>query len=397
KAHLGLRPLALSEASREAARFMLTILSDDDALLGRVAQLGARCGLKTTPGAITPFQGAGSDRLTMGTLAAGPRAGFEKMFEVLAASGVAEEADLARRGDSAMMEFSAPRDIVCGSVTVRAGSLAASARPLVMGILNVTPDSFSDGGRYASAEAAVARGVEMVEQGADILDVGGESTRPGSARVDAETEIARVAPVIEALASRVKAPISIDTTKAVVARRAAAAGATIVNDISGLAMDGEMAGAVADLGLPVVLNHLRGVPETMQAFPDYEHIVLEVLLELAARCRAAKEAGIAASKILVDPGFGFGKRAGDNYTLLRHLGVFRALGAPILAGVSRKSFLGAATGRAVADRAASTIAAEVIAATAGAEILRTHQPRETIDALRVARAAFGHPSDEALP
>ncbi|MBI3448876.1 MAG: dihydropteroate synthase [Acidobacteria bacterium] len=295
------------------------------------------------------------------------------------------------------MEFSAPREIVCGKVTLRAASLAAGGRPLVMGILNVTPDSFSDGGRYATTEAAVARGVELVEQGADILDVGGESTRPGSARVDAATEIARAVPVVEALAVRVKAPISIDTTKALVARRAASAGATIVNDVSGLAMDPEMAGAVADLGLPVILNHLRGVPETMQALADYQHVVLQVLLELAARCRAAKEAGIAASKIVVDPGFGFGKRPADNYTLLRHLGVFRALGAPILAGVSRKSFLGAATGRAVADRAAATLAAEVIAASAGAEILRTHQPRETIDALHVARAAFGHLPGDTLP
>jgi len=392
KSSLGLRSMAMAEVGREAGRCVLAILSDSEELQARVAQLGARAGLKVTAGAITPLHPSGGDDgslIVTGSLVTGPRPGFDKIFEVLGASGVATEKSLARSGDAALDEAPGSRDLVCGRFTLKPSTLAGGGRPLVMGVLNATPDSFSDGGRYGSVEAAVARGIEMAEQGADILDVGGESTRPGSSRVETETEAGRAVPVIAALAGRVSVPISIDTTKAEVARRAIEAGATLINDISGMTSDPMMPALAASLGLPVILNHIRGVPRTMQESPSFEHVVLQVLLELALRVRAAGEAGVAPSKIIVDPGAGFGKRPADNFALIRHLGVFRALGAPVLIGVSRKSFLGAATGRPVSDRRAATLAAEVFAAASGAEILRTHEPAETIDALKVARAISG--------
>jgi len=399
KGSLGLRPMALSEVGREADRCVLAVLSDDEDLLARIAQLGGRCGLKVAPGAITPMAPAGSvapDRgptrsrgFVSGSLVSGPRSGFDKLIEVLAASGVAIEAALARGGDVALLETPPVRTIVCGATTLKLSSLAAGGRPLVMGVLNVTPDSFSDAGRYADPSAAIARGLEMAGEGADLLDVGGESTRPGSSPVTAEEESRRAVPVIEALAKRSTVPISIDTTKAEVARRAVEAGASIVNDISGMTMDPMMPALVAGLGVPVILNHIRGVPKTMQESPSFRHVVLEVLLDLAVRVREARSAGVAASKIIVDPGLGFGKRVEDNFAILRHLGVFRALGAPILAGVSRKSFLGAVTGKPVQERLAATLAAEVLAAATGAEILRTHAPRETADALKVAQGVSG--------
>jgi dihydropteroate synthase len=181
-------------------------------------------------------------------------------------------------------------------------------------------------------------------------------------------------------------PISIDTTRAEVARRAVAAGASLINDISGLTMDPAMAPAAAELAVPVVLNHIRGVPKTMQGSPAYEHVVLEVLVELAGRVRSAREAGIAPSRIIVDPGIGFGKKAEHNLALLRHLRALRALEAPILAGVSRKSFLGTITGRPVTERGSASIAAEILAALGGAEIIRTHAPAATVDALKVVQA-----------
>jgi dihydropteroate synthase len=386
--NLGLRPMAMAEVGREAGRCVLAILSDDEDLHGRIAQLGTRCGLKVTAGAITPIHPDGSPLLVTGSLVTGSRGGFDKLFEVLAASGIAEEAALARSGDVELLESRPARELICGNVTLRPASLG-TGRPLVMGVLNATPDSFSDGGRYATTESAVERGIEMAGQGADILDVGGESTRPGAAGVDAATESGRVVPVIEALAGKVKIPISIDTTKSEVARRAIEAGATIVNDISGLAMDPEMPALAASLGVPVILNHIRGVPRTMQESPSFHHVVLEVLLELALRVKAAREAGIPASRIIVDPGIGFGKRPGDNFALVRHIGLFRSLGGIVLAGVSRKSFLGAVTGRAVGERLPATLAAEVIAAASGAEILRTHEVGPTLDALKIAQALVG--------
>jgi dihydropteroate synthase len=387
--------MALAEGGRETDRPSLAILSDDDHLLARVAELARRCGLTDSYGAIAPPRpspeppregtGYAIRTLVLGTLVSGPRAGLEKMFELLAASGEARELRLARAGEEALAGI-VSRELRCGQRVLRASRLDRGGRPLVMGILNVTPDSFSDGGRYADPEAAIARGVEMEAQGADIIDVGGESSRPGSEPISLEEESRRVLPVIEALAARVGVPVSIDTTKAEVARRGVGAGATMINDISGMTADLLMSGLVASLRVPVVLNHIRGVPKTMQEIPSYQHVVLEVLLELAVRIRAAREAGVEASRIIVDPGIGFGKRLEDNLALIRHLGVFDALGCPILVGVSRKSFLGAVTGKGPAERFPATLAAEVIAAAAGAEILRTHEPAATRDALKLAGA-----------
>jgi dihydropteroate synthase len=387
--------MALAVMSREGDLPFLVVLADDEDLLVRAGQVGARCGLKVTPGAIAPPHPAEATRalpvLVWGSLVLGPRSGFDKLFEVLTLSGDPDEAALARAAETALADPPA-HEIRCGGRTLRAASLDAGGRPLVMGILNVTPDSFSDGGRYAEPAAAVARGEEMASQGADILDVGGESTRPGSSPVPAAEEIRRVLPVVEALAVKGAAPVSIDTTKAEVARAAVGAGASMINDVSGMTMDPGMPAVAAELKVPVVLNHIRGVPRTMQDSPRYEHVVLEVLLDLAVRVRAARLAGVAPSQILVDPGLGFGKRPEDNLALLRHFAVFRSLGCPVLAGASRKSFLGAVTGRGVRDRAAATLAAEVLAAAAGAHILRTHDPASAVDALKVAQAVAHPPS-----
>jgi dihydropteroate synthase len=258
-----------------------------------------------------------------------------------------------------------------------------------MAILNVTPDSFSDGGRFAEASVAIERGRELADQGADILDIGGESTRPGAEAVGLEEESARVMPVIEGLAGAIPIPMSIDTTKSEVARRALAAGAAIINDISGMTMDPMMAPLAAGSETLVILNHIRGLPRTMQESPDYRHVVLEVLLDLASRVRAVRAAGVDSARIIIDPGIGFGKRVEDNLSLLRHLGSISSLGSPVMVGVSRKSFLGALTGRAVAGRGAGTAAAEAIAALAGAEIIRTHDPAGARDAIAVAAGLAG--------
>jgi len=402
------RPMILTELSREAGHPSLMILSDDDDLLARAGQIALRCGVKVTGGAIAPPHpvvqessggapveahpppgpGPAYPLHISGSLLFGPRAGFEKVFEVMAVSGDPDEALLARSIETTL----APppdHEIHCGDRVLKPASIDRGGRPLIMGILNVTPDSFSDGGRFADPAAAIARGEEMAAQGADIIDVGGESTRPGSQSVPAEEEIRRVLPVIETLASRAGAPISIDTTKAEVARRAVAAGATIINDISGMTIDPGMPATAADLEVPVVLNHIRGVPRTMQDAPCYQHVVLEVLLDLAVRVQAARDAGVDSARIVIDPGIGFGKRPSDNFALLRHLPVFRSLGCPILVGVSRKSFLGSATGRPVTERSHATVAGEFFAALAGAEIIRTHDPAAATDALKMALSLRG--------
>lgn len=405
RAALGLRPMALTEMSREADRPSLAILSDDDDLLVRVDQIGRRSGLKVTPGAIAPTHtsrdsGAGNEstalspgrgnsaRALSGSLVFGPRAGFEKVLEVLAVSGDKDEAALALSIERALSGPPA-REIPWRAGVLRLSALEQGGTPLVMGILNVTPDSFSDGGRFADPQAAIARGLQMAGEGASIIDVGGESSRPGAESVPADEEIRRVVPVIGGLAAELQVPISIDTTRSEVARRAVASGASVINDISGLTMDPQMAAVAAELGVPVMINHIRGVPKTMQESPTYDHVVLEVLVELAGRVRAAREAGIAASRIIVDPGIGFGKRSEDNLALLRHLPALRALEAPILAGVSRKSFLGAITGRSVSERTSASLAAEVLAAIGGADIIRTHEPAAAIDALKVVKAFHG--------
>jgi len=250
-----------------------------------------------------------------------------------------------------------------------------------MGIVNVTPDSFSDGGRHFDAARAIAHGRQLVEEGADLLDIGGESSRPGAQSVSAEEELRRVLPVIEALAG-VGVPLSVDTVKPEVMRRAAAAGASVINDIAALQAPGALEAAAAS-DAAVCLMHMQGEPRTMQADPSYGDVVAEVRDFLAARVAAAQAAGIAAERIVVDPGFGFGKRLAHNLALLRHLGQFADLGACVLAGLSRKSMLGEITGRKVSQRDTASVAAALLAARNGARILRVHDVAATKDALAV--------------
>ena len=264
-----------------------------------------------------------------------------------------------------------------------------------MGVLNVTPDSFSDGGRYADREAAVAHGVAMRAEGADIVDVGGESTRPGADRIDAQTEIGRVLPVVRELTAA-GVPVSIDTSRAAVAVEALAAGAVLVNDVSGGLADPAMAKVVADAGCPWVLMHWRGHSRDMQRLALYQDVVAEVRAELSLRVDEALAAGVAPDQIIVDPGLGFAKTAGHNWRLMAHLDALRALGYPVLVGASRKSYLGRllagpdGTPRPVDERGAATVATSVLAVAAGAWGVRVHDVRDTVDAIRVWQAMRAH-------
>ena len=259
------------------------------------------------------------------------------------------------------------------------------ALPRVMGILNVTPDSFFDGGRHDDPDRAVERGRTLAAEGADIVDVGGESTRPGARAVDASVEIARVVPVVEALAAE-GIPVSVDTSKPEVMRAALAAGASMVNDVRALLEPGAME-VVASSDAAVCLMHMRGTPESMQVETAYAHVVAEVRDFLARRAAACERAGIARNRIVVDPGFGFGKGVAENLALLRRLRDLVAAGYPVLAGLSRKSTIGAITGRSPGDRLAGSLAAALTAVERGAAIVRVHDVRETVDALRVYAAA----------
>jgi dihydropteroate synthase len=258
-------------------------------------------------------------------------------------------------------------------------------RPRIMGIVNVTPDSFSDGGHHAGTEAAVAHGLKLDEEGADLLDVGGESTRPGAREVPVEEELARVLPVIERLARETALPISIDTSKPEVMRAAIAAGAGLVNDVRALQAEGAL-DAVAGSRAAVVLMHMQGEPRVMQQAPHYEDVVGEVHSFLAQRIFACEMSGIAKSRIAIDPGFGFGKSIEHNLALLRQLARFTELGVPVLAGLSRKSMLGTLTGRDVLSRVHASVAAAVIAAQHGARLIRVHDVAATRDALAVWQA-----------
>ena len=250
-----------------------------------------------------------------------------------------------------------------------------------MGIVNVTPDSFSDGGYHASTVAAIAHARQLVADGADILDIGGESTRPGAAAVSTQEELDRVLPVIEGLHD-ISVPISIDTWKQQVMRAALAAGASMVNDINALQEKGAL-DAIAGSGAAVCLMHKQGVPQTMQQQPHYADVIAEVSVFLHERIAAVEAAGVARDRIVIDPGFGFGKTLAHNLDLLRELETFCALGVPVLAGLSRKSMLGAITGRDVNERLAASVAAALLAVQRGAAIVRVHDVRETVDALKV--------------
>jgi dihydropteroate synthase len=263
----------------------------------------------------------------------------------------------------------------------------------IMGVINVTPDSFSDGGRYLDAEAAVAHGLQLEAEGATLLDVGGESTRPGAAPVPEAEELRRVIPVIEGLiGSGSRAQVSIDTSKAGVAVRALAAGASLVNDVTALRGDPKMAGVVADAGADCCLMHMLGDPRTMQRDPHYDDVVGEVKAFLEERTAFAVRAGIALERILLDPGIGFGKTVAHNLELLRRLDELVALGRPVVIGTSRKSFLGRLTGRkAPDDRVAATIATNVIAYERGARVFRVHDVAPVRDALVVTAATVTAP------
>ena len=261
------------------------------------------------------------------------------------------------------------------------GRVLALERPLIMGIVNVTPDSFSDGGRFLEPSAALEHARRLIDEGADILDIGGESTRPGSAAIPESEEIARVVPVLEALRTS-GVVLSVDTSKPGVMRAALDAGAAIVNDVCALQAPGALdAVAASDCG--VVLMHMQGSPRTMQLNPHYTDVVGEVRDFLRGRIAAATARGVTAARIAVDPGFGFGKTVEHNFELLGQLAALTKLGVPVLAGVSRKGMLGAVTGRAVGDRTAASVAATVVAVERGARIVRVHDVAATRDALRV--------------
>jgi dihydropteroate synthase len=257
-----------------------------------------------------------------------------------------------------------------------------------MGVVNVTPDSFSDGGLYLDPGAAIAHGEELARDGADILDVGGESTRPGAAEVSAEEELARVEPVVSELAEG-GATVSIDTSKSSVAEAALDAGATIVNDVTALRGDSEMAAICAERGATVVLMHMRGTPRTMQEDPVYEDVVDEVRAFLAERMEEALAAGVDEQRIWLDPGIGFGKTLEHNLELLLRLGELSSLGRPLVVGTSRKSFIGKVDGSLASERLGGTIASSVFAAAEGADVLRVHDVAEMRQAMTVAAAILG--------
>jgi dihydropteroate synthase len=261
----------------------------------------------------------------------------------------------------------------------------AAGRPLVCGILNVTPDSFSDGGRFDDLDRAVAHGCTLAAEGADLIDVGGESTRPGSRPPTLAEELARVVPVVEALVQRVPVPLSVDTSRPEVMRAAVAAGASMVNDVRALRSPGALS-AAAELGVPVCLMHMQRSPETMQEDPRYRDVVVEVRTFLAERVRACLDAGIRQEHLVVDPGFGFGKTPTHNVALLASLDGLRSLRVPVMVGLSRKSVLGQLTGRAVGDRLPASLAAALIAAQRGAAVLRVHDVAATRDVLTVLDA-----------
>jgi dihydropteroate synthase len=263
------------------------------------------------------------------------------------------------------------------------------SRPQVMGILNVTPDSFSDGGLFIDRSTALAQARQMVAEGAGIIDVGGESTRPGAADVSEDEEMARVIPVIEGIAGELDVIISIDTSKAAVMTEAVKAGAGMINDVRALREPGALQAARA-AAVPVCLMHMLGEPRTMQANPHYADVVTEVMAFLAQRIHACEQAGITADQLIIDPGFGFGKTVAHNLELVRRLREFTALGRPILMGVSRKSTLGAILGRPVDERLIGSVTLAALCARAAANIVRVHDVAATVDALKVCQAV-DHP------
>lgn len=272
------------------------------------------------------------------------------------------------------------------SLSVQAGDylLQFNRRTLVMGILNVTPDSFSDGGKYINKDDAINHGIKLAAEGSDIVDIGGESTRPGAEPLSLEDELNRVIPVIRELAKEVQIPISIDTYKSEVAREALDAGASIINDISGLKSDDKMAGIAAEYDVPVVVMHIKGTPRDMQINPHYENMISEVRNSLAESVNIALNAGVDKNKIIVDPGIGFGKDLMDNFSLIKNLDYFKTLGHFILIGPSRKSFLWKTLDVSPDETIEATAAAVTACIMAGADIVRIHDVKEVMNAVKVA-------------
>jgi dihydropteroate synthase len=260
--------------------------------------------------------------------------------------------------------------------------------PLIMGILNVTPDSFSDGGKYDKVESAVARGEEIIDEGADIIDIGGESTRPGSVPVTLDDELKRVIPTIRKIRQISSIPISIDTTKAQVARQAVDAGASIINDISALKFDPDMIDVVSESHSPVILMHMLGEPETMQHDPFYKDCINEIMQFFSERMHYCLNHGISKHQIILDPGIGFGKRLTDNLAIISKISEFRTFGCPVMIGTSRKSFIGMITGdeKHPGKRIGGSIVAALKSIANGADIIRVHDVAETIEAIRISEA-----------
>ncbi len=272
------------------------------------------------------------------------------------------------------------------AIRCRKKTLSLGKRTLLMGVLNVTPDSFSDGGLFFDKENAIAHGIRMFEEGADIIDIGGESTRPGSKPLELEEELRRIIPVIESLSKKVEVPISIDTYKSAVAQRAIEAGAEIINDISGLRFDPSLAQVAARENTPLVLMHIRGTPETMQKDIYYESLFSEILHYLKGSIQMAESAGVDPQQIIVDPGIGFGKTAEDNFLIIKNLYEFRILGKPILLGTSRKSFIGKILNEAAGGRLEGTLSSIAIGVLNGAHVIRSHDVLQAKKAITVADA-----------
>src|SRR3954467_1019288 len=287
--------------------------------------------------------------------------------------------------------FSLPAPTPSACCTSRSLDPMKGSRPIVMGVVNVTPDSFSDGGLYLDPEAAIRHGEELAAEGAEILDVGGESTRPGARSVPADVELERVVPVVERLAVNGVARVSIDTTKLAVAEAALQAGARIVNDVSAFRFEPELAGLVASAGASCCLMHMLGEPRTMQEDPQYDDVVSDVKAFLEERLAFAVGEGVPEERVWLDPGIGFGKTIDHNLELLRRLDEIVALGRPVVVGASRKSFLGRLTGRAERERDAATVATSVMAFERGASVFRAHEVRGTVDGLKGAAATVGRP------
>lgn len=277
------------------------------------------------------------------------------------------------------------------SLTIRGHTFEWGTRTYLMGVLNVTPDSFSDGGEFNTPDTALAQAQQLVAAGADIIDIGGQSTRPGAVEISLEEELERVLSVLQVLRAEISVPISVDTTRAAVAKAAVEAGADIINDISAATFDSEMLSTVASLGVPIVLMHIRGTPQTMQQLTNYQDLIGEIYQFLECRISAASASGINAAQIIIDPGIGFAKKYSQSLEIIRRLSVFRSLNCPILVGVSRKSFIGHILNQPDAKaRVWGTAAACCGAIAAGADILRVHDVKEMHDVCRVADAIFRH-------